>query len=103
MCTVDSPQRAGQATPQSNPLTPHFQCNHQEIIFPAAFIDPVGKIAEEWHVLIVTLKVINLTCYAFINFTFIQNYFFRCLSHMFDCFAFASFAPCAPVMNGPRP
>jgi hypothetical protein len=34
-------------------LSPHFQGDHQEIIFPVSLIDPVCEIAEEWHRLIV--------------------------------------------------
>jgi len=37
--------------------SPHLQRHHQEIIFPVAFIDPIGKIAVEWHTLIVGLKL----------------------------------------------
>jgi hypothetical protein len=37
----------------------HFQRNHKKIIFPVAFIDPISEVAEEWHRLIVALKLIN--------------------------------------------
>src|ERR1700694_5675896 len=42
------------------PSTAHFQRHHEETIFPVAFIDPVGEIAEERHKLIVTIKLLNL-------------------------------------------
>ena len=47
--------------------TPHFQRHHQEIIFPVALVYPVSKIAEEWHRLIVGVKVINLNLGAEMN------------------------------------
>jgi hypothetical protein len=44
---------------EETPSTPHFQRHHQEIIFPVAFVYPVGEIAEVWHTF-VDLKLINL-------------------------------------------
>jgi hypothetical protein len=38
------------------PSTSHLQRHHQEIIFPVAFVYPIGEIAEVWH----TIKLINL-------------------------------------------
>jgi hypothetical protein len=37
----------------------HCQRDHQEIIFPVTLVDPISKIAEVRHKLIVVLKVIN--------------------------------------------